>query len=126
MINGIKHRALRQHSADGFDLIACECPTCKMLHWHESRSKERRVCPFCSAGQPDYVSRTVPEPVPVRETVWDETVPSGESDGFCPFVLEFFMVQGNGFRCMAYRNADGKWRGAFDDEVLHGAVRVLG
>jgi hypothetical protein len=36
------------------------------------------------------------------------------------------MVQGSGFRCMAYRNDEGKWRGAFDDEVLPGAIRVLG
>jgi hypothetical protein len=96
-----------------------------MLHWHKSRSKERMVCPFCSTAHPDYMSRTVPEPMLVRE-IAPEAVPSGESDGICPFVLEFFMVQGNGFRCMAYRNTDGKWRGAFDDEVLPGAVRVLG
>ncbi|HEX3628422.1 MAG TPA: hypothetical protein VH280_23690 [Verrucomicrobiae bacterium] len=50
---------------------------------------------------------------------------AGECDHVSPFVLEFFMVQGSGFRCMAYRNQDGKWRGAFDDEVLPGAIRVL-
>ncbi|HTV41205.1 MAG TPA: hypothetical protein VMF08_11560 [Candidatus Sulfotelmatobacter sp.] len=51
--------------------------------------------------------------------------PSGQCDGISPFILEFFMVQGSGFRCMAYRNDDGKWRGAFDNEVLPGAIRVL-
>ena len=42
-----------------------------------------------------------------------------------PFIVEYFMVQGVGFRCMAYRNNDGKWRRAFDDRELPGAVRVL-
>ena len=49
----------------------------------------------------------------------------GEGDWASPFVHEFFMVQGSGFRCMAYRNRDGKWRGAFDNEELPGAIRVL-
>lgn len=43
-----------------------------------------------------------------------------------PFLVEFFMVQGAGFQCMAYRNSDGKWRGAFDNRELPGAIRVLG
>jgi hypothetical protein len=51
--------------------------------------------------------------------------PTGECNGVSPFILEFFMVQGSGFRCMAYRNDDGKWRGAFDNEELPGAIRVL-
>lgn len=50
----------------------------------------------------------------------------GEGDWTSPFILEFFMVQGRGFRCMAYRNHDGKWREAFDHEELPGAIRVLG
>jgi hypothetical protein len=49
----------------------------------------------------------------------------GEGDWASPFVHEFFLVQGRGFRCMAYRNEDGKWRGAFDHEELPGAIRVL-
>ena len=49
----------------------------------------------------------------------------GEGNWASPFVQEFFMVQGTGFRCMAYRNPDGKWRGAFDNAELPGAVRVL-
>ncbi len=52
--------------------------------------------------------------------------PLGKGDWTSPFIQEFFMVQGNGFRCMAYRNQDGKWHGAFDHEVLPGAIRVLG
>ncbi|HEX3624541.1 MAG TPA: hypothetical protein VH280_03855 [Verrucomicrobiae bacterium] len=46
-------------------------------------------------------------------------------DATSPFLVEFFMVQGMGFQCMAYRNADGKWRGAFDNRELPGAIRVL-
>jgi len=46
-------------------------------------------------------------------------------EGTSPFVLEFFMVQGTGFICMAYKKDDGKWRGAFDNKELPGAVRVL-
>ena len=42
-----------------------------------------------------------------------------------PFILEFFMVQGPGFRCMAYCGADAKWRNAFNDEELHGDIRIL-
>jgi hypothetical protein len=46
-------------------------------------------------------------------------------DAASPFLVEFFMVQGAGFQCMAYRNSDGKWRGAFDNRELPGAIRVL-
>jgi hypothetical protein len=46
-------------------------------------------------------------------------------DAGSPFLVEFFMVQGAGFRCMAYRNSDGKWRGAFDNRELPGAIRIL-
>lgn len=42
-----------------------------------------------------------------------------------PFLVEFFMVQGVGFKCMAYRNSEGKWRTAFDDIELPGTIRVL-
>ena len=48
-----------------------------------------------------------------------------EQSDASPFTIEFFMVQGTGFRCMAYRNGDGKWRGAFDNEELPGSVRIL-
>ena len=53
------------------------------------------------------------------------TAPTGEVDWSSPFIHEFFLVQSSGFRCMAYRNDDGKWRGAFNNEVLSGPVRVL-
>ncbi|MGH7943090.1 MAG: hypothetical protein ACREFR_18685 [Limisphaerales bacterium] len=47
-------------------------------------------------------------------------------DAASPFLTEFFMVQGIGFQCMAYRNSDGTWRSAFDNRELPGAIRVLG
>jgi hypothetical protein len=46
-------------------------------------------------------------------------------DAESPFLVEFFMVQGMGFKCMAYRNQDGKWRGAFDNEELPGKIQIL-
>ena len=42
-----------------------------------------------------------------------------------PFIFEFFMVQCVNFKCMAYRDQDGKWRGALDNLELPGFVRVL-
>jgi hypothetical protein len=46
-------------------------------------------------------------------------------DAESPFLVEFFLVQGRGFKCMAYRAIDGKWHGAFDNEELPGSVRIL-
>ncbi len=54
-----------------------------------------------------------------------QEVKAAALDADSPFLVEFFMVQGMGFRCMAYRNEDGKWRGAFDNVELPGAVRIL-
>ena len=42
-----------------------------------------------------------------------------------PFVLEFFMVAGAGFRGMAYRDKDGRWHNARTHEVLRGDIFVL-
>jgi hypothetical protein len=42
-----------------------------------------------------------------------------------PFLVEFFMVQGMGFRCMAYCGGDGKWRSAFRNEELRGKIYIL-
>lgn len=120
MINGVKEYALDQNLSEGPGLVVCQCPSCKMVSWQKVQNRERRVCPFCSSVQLDYVTRIVPQAV-----VTSDASPGG-CDGVSPFVLEFFMVQGSGFRCMAYRNQDGKWRGAFDDEELPGAIRVLG
>jgi hypothetical protein len=43
-----------------------------------------------------------------------------------PFLVEFFMVQVAGFRCMAYQDFKGKWHHAFNDIELPETVRVLG
>jgi hypothetical protein len=48
-----------------------------------------------------------------------------EFDGSCPFIVEFFMVRGAGFRCMAYRDANGKWRSAYNNEELPGDICIL-
>jgi hypothetical protein len=42
-----------------------------------------------------------------------------------PSLVEFVMVQGVGFRCIAYRDAEGRWRNAFTNEELFGEIRVL-
>jgi hypothetical protein len=47
------------------------------------------------------------------------------SEDASPFLVEFFMVQGMGFRCMAYRGGDGSWRRAFYNEELAGCIRIL-
>jgi hypothetical protein len=127
---------LADRLSEGHELIVCQCPACKMFSWHKSQSRERKICPFCSDAQPDYLTRIVPETVTKVQKLAEETnvFPTrlnkaghpGDCDNVSPFVLEFFMVQGSGFRCMAYRNQEGKWRGAFDDEELPGAIRVLG
>jgi hypothetical protein len=51
---------------------------------------------------------------------------AGDDGGASPFLVEFFMVQGIGFRCMAYRDAEGRWRTAFEHEELTGSIQVLG
>jgi hypothetical protein len=50
---------------------------------------------------------------------------AGKQDGESPFLVEFFMVQGPGFKCMAYRNGDGIWHEAFAHIKLPGQIRVL-
>jgi hypothetical protein len=42
-----------------------------------------------------------------------------------PFILEFFIVQGPGFRCMAYCDEGGAWRNAFNNEELLGEINIL-
>jgi hypothetical protein len=42
------------------------------------------------------------------------------------FSRHFFMVQAVGFRCVADCDQQGKWRDAFTQAELFGAIRVLG
>jgi hypothetical protein len=44
---------------------------------------------------------------------------------FSPFTLEFFWVQGIGFKSMAYRDAAGRWREAFRNGELPGPIQIL-
>jgi hypothetical protein len=52
-------------------------------------------------------------------------IPAEENEPASPFVREFFLVLCTGFVGMAYRNADGKWCGAFDHRELPNDVWVL-
>jgi hypothetical protein len=77
---------------------------------------------------PDYLTRISPETMRACDEASQKISsepPAKNSHEASPFIIEFFMVQGTGFRCMAYRHRDGKWHGAFDNEELPGAVRVL-
>lgn len=42
-----------------------------------------------------------------------------------PFLIEFFTVQGPGFRCAAYCDQQGRWRNAFNNEELFGDIQIL-
>jgi hypothetical protein len=61
------------------------------------------------------------------DCVIGRSAPKAEAgqDEVSPFLVEFFMVQGVGFKCMAYMGFDGHWHGAFDNRVLPGNIRVL-
>jgi hypothetical protein len=55
-----------------------------------------------------------------------EAVPAqAQAPDATPFVHEFFMVQVDGFRGMAYRDEDGKWRSAYKDEELPGDINLF-
>jgi len=55
-----------------------------------------------------------------------ETVPTfEESPRSSPFIHEFFMVEVEGFRGMAYCDENGKWRTAYKDEELPGTVYIF-
>jgi hypothetical protein len=56
--------------------------------------------------------------------IW-KSEPASGAEEVSPFLVEFFMVQGIGFRCMGYRDDDGRWRRAFDNELLAGQVWLL-
>jgi hypothetical protein len=60
----------------------------------------------------------------ISRLVGGDTVAAADNAA-SPFLVEFFMVQGMGFQCMAYRSPDGIWRSAFDNRELPGAIRVL-
>jgi len=43
-----------------------------------------------------------------------------------PILLEFFLVQGVGFRCLAYLDPAGCWRDALSNEELVGDIQIAG
>jgi hypothetical protein len=44
----------------------------------------------------------------------------------CPFIIEFVMVEGINFKCMAYLDKNETWRNAYNNAELIEPVRVLG
>lgn len=58
-------------------------------------------------------------------TVGERSAMAEYRNAEAPFIYEFFLVQGEDYRCMAYRDGSGKWRAAFNHFELPGAVQVL-
>ena len=42
-----------------------------------------------------------------------------------PAIGEQVLVQAEGFRCLTFRDKDGKWRNAFSRDELHGTIRMI-
>ena len=139
-MNASVNRAQDVNRTHGLNITGYQCPSCKMIAWHSSGFETEVFCPFCRHGLPRYVTQISSQRMikmnaadhsnrenqindSMRTTATRRCV--GPEEGASPFVLEFFMVQGSGFICMAYCNHDGKWRGAFDNVELPGAIRVL-
>jgi hypothetical protein len=133
------NRAQDVNGAHGLELTGFKCPSCNMVTWHANGIERDIFCPFCSHAHPRYVTQISPQRMIMMDVTDQPNVEKQlnnftgtraaqsirQEEGASPFILEFFMVQGSGFICMAYRNHDGKWRGAFDNRELPGAVRVL-
>jgi hypothetical protein len=64
---------------------------------------------------------SAPNTLPIQETAASTANPAEAS----PFILEFFVVEGPGYRCTAYRDAAGKWREAFCNEELFGDIQIV-
>ena len=139
MNRNFEKQTLDGNQWDASALVCYKCPSCNMLTWHSSRLKGVISCPFCCNGLPEYVTRVVPQTMARSDEAaqkvekslmkpagrWALEPMAEEQNGKSPFIIEFFMVQGAGFKCMAYLNDDGKWHEAFNGEVLPGAIRVL-
>jgi hypothetical protein len=126
-MNSLKNHVRNESSHEALELAGYRCPSCHRLAWHDDLPNGKISCPFCSTGLPTYMTKIVPETmVPSYEAI--ELLGreiAEQQNGTSPFIIEFFMVQGPGFCCMAYRNHDGKWKRAFDHYELPGAVRIL-
>jgi len=58
-------------------------------------------------------------------TAQSRTIEAPDMPAESPFDLEFFLVEVSGFRGMAYRDTEGKWRDAQTTEELPPNVCVL-
>jgi hypothetical protein len=56
---------------------------------------------------------------------WTETAKKIEDDSSLPPVGLNVIVQCDGFRCLAYRNLDGKWIATFDKRELDNVQYVV-
>lgn len=43
-----------------------------------------------------------------------------------PQLIQFEMVQGPGYRCVAYCDENGQWQNAHNNEELFGNIQILG
>jgi hypothetical protein len=51
--------------------------------------------------------------------------PNDPPDDPLPLVGELVLIQADGFRCLAFRDKDGKWRNAFSRDELPGTIRAI-
>lgn len=138
-MNALINRAQASDRDHGLKLTGYKCPSCNMVAWHAHGSEADISCPFCSHALPRYVTQISPQRMIMMDATDQSNIENQpnensrkngarsvrQGDGGSPFDLEYFMVQGSGYICMAYRNGDGKWRGAFDNMELPGSIRVL-
>lgn len=138
-MNGLIQPVQGGNQTNGFKLAGYKCPSCTMVAWHAGGFEAEIFCPFCSNALPRYLTQISPERMIMMDATdqskmekqfnhsprRDEVMAAEPEKAPSPFTLEFFMVQGSGFICMAYLKDDGKWRGAFDNRELPGAIRVL-
>jgi len=62
----------------------------------------------------------------IRMLQYETPATAQKGEEASPFIHEFFMIQGTGFRCMAYCDEHGKWRNAFGHDELLGEILILG
>jgi hypothetical protein len=58
-------------------------------------------------------------------TECNPAVSTDRSTDTLPALVDFVVVQGIGFRCVAYRDAEGCWHNAFNNEELFGEIHIL-
>jgi hypothetical protein len=67
--------------------------------------------------------------VPMRLELMQEQDPSEEIRGRPPDLkhpdYKHYLVQCEGFRCMAYKDADGVWREAYRGDAIPEVIRIV-